>query len=77
MKYNHRTPVALAQGYVSDGSCLYYVDGKQHRIDGPAADYKNGGKYYFINDEMIFKWAHLDKIETTQTVVETENNLDS
>jgi hypothetical protein len=49
----------------ADGSCLWYVDGKRHRndVDGPAADYKNGPKYYFMNDEMIFKWKSLGDYE--------------
>lgn len=49
----------------ADGSCLYYVDGKRHRDDtiGPAADYKNGPKYFYMNDEMIFKWKAISDYE--------------
>ena len=26
----------------------WYVDGKRHRVDGPAADYTNGDKYWLM-----------------------------
>ena len=33
----------------SDGSKEWWVNGKRHRIDGPAVEYANGNKFWYIN----------------------------
>ena len=31
------------------GDKLWYLDGKQHRVDGPAYEWANGNKYWSLN----------------------------
>jgi hypothetical protein len=33
----------------SNGTKQWYLNGKLHRIDGPAIEYPNGVKYWFLN----------------------------
>jgi hypothetical protein len=33
---------------------LYYKDGKPHREDGPAKDYDNGSKYWFLEGKIVY-----------------------
>ena len=35
-----------------DGTKQWYLNGKQHREDGPAIEYANGNKFWYINDEL-------------------------
>jgi hypothetical protein len=37
----------------SNGTKLWYRNGKKHRDDGPAMEYWYGDKYWFINDEWL------------------------
>jgi hypothetical protein len=32
----------------------WYINGKRHREDGPAIEYSDGDKYWYIDDERIF-----------------------
>ena len=40
----------------ANGSKSWYINGKRHREDGPAAEYANGTKCWYIND----KWHRED-----------------
>ena len=33
----------------SDGSKEWFVDGKRHRLDGPAVEYPDGSKYWYVD----------------------------
>jgi hypothetical protein len=35
------------------GDKFYYLNGKMHREDGPAVDYANGNKAWYINDQYL------------------------
>jgi hypothetical protein len=35
------------------GNSFYYLNGKMHREDGPAVEYANGNKCWYLNDERI------------------------
>ena len=38
---------------VSDiGTKRWYLDGKLHRVDGPAVEWADGSKYWFLNDKL-------------------------
>ena len=37
----------------SDGSRYWYQNGIRHRTDGPAVEYPNGSKEYWINGETV------------------------
>jgi hypothetical protein len=30
----------------------WYLNGKLHRVDGPAMEYYNGSKFWFLNDKL-------------------------
>lgn len=30
----------------------YYLDGKRHRVDGPAVEHSNGTKLYYLDDNL-------------------------
>jgi len=32
-----------------DGTKLWYLNGKRHRVDGPAWEFANGSKYWYLN----------------------------
>ncbi len=36
----------------ANGTKLWYLNGKRHREDGPAAEWSNGTKSWFLNDEL-------------------------
>ena len=36
-----------------NGKKYYSVEGKLHRLDGPAVEYANGTKQWFINDNKV------------------------
>ena len=38
-----------------DGSKFYFIEGKRHRLDGPARIYSNCEEVYYINDEWLTK----------------------
>ena len=46
-----------------DGTKLWYVNNKEHRLDGPAVEYANGDKEWFVNgkrhrlDGPAIEWA--------------------
>ena len=33
----------------SDGNKFWYLNGKLHRVDGPAVEYSNGDKFWYLN----------------------------
>jgi len=37
------------------GTKVYYIEGKRHRLDGPAAIWSNGHEEYCINNESLSK----------------------
>ena len=39
--------------YIDGGDYLYYIEGKLHRIDGPASIGSNGTYQYYINDKLF------------------------
>ncbi|NVM34059.1 MAG: hypothetical protein HWN81_00590 [Candidatus Lokiarchaeota archaeon] len=36
----------------ANGHREWYVEGKLHRLDGPAVEFANGSKYWFIDDKL-------------------------
>ena len=43
----------MKQGVIKDEyATRYYVDDKLHRVDGPAAEYTNGSKGWWINGQL-------------------------
>ena len=36
----------------ADGTKVWYLNGKLHRVDGPAVEYANGNKQWFLNDKL-------------------------
>jgi len=50
MKILHRLDGPAAEW--SDGSKLWYVDGKKHRLDGPAIIWSTGDKEWFVDDKL-------------------------
>ena len=36
----------------SDGAKEWYLNGKLHRVDGPACEYANGNKSWFLNGKL-------------------------
>ena len=36
-----------------NNSTAWYLNDKLHRINGPAVEYANGDKYWFLNDERL------------------------
>jgi len=36
----------------SNGNRFWWLNGKRHREDGPAAEYSNGTKFWYLNDEL-------------------------
>ena len=41
----------------TNGDKFWYLNGKRHRVDGPAIIHANGDKFYFINGERVAKKA--------------------
>jgi len=39
-------------GECGDGSRRWYVNGKRHRVDGPAVEYANGRKEWWADDKL-------------------------
>ena len=35
----------------SDGSKHWFLNGKHHRVDGPAAEYADGSKHWYLNNK--------------------------
>jgi hypothetical protein len=38
----------------NSGSKYYFLNGKNHREDGPAVEYANGDKSWYLNDIQVF-----------------------
>ena len=38
-----------------NGAKVWYVDGKRHRVDGPAVELADGSKAWWVNDKLIKK----------------------
>jgi len=36
-----------------NGDKRWYLNGKLHRTDGPAVEYSDGTKYWFLNNERV------------------------
>ena len=53
--------------YVNAYSSYYVnIDGRLHRLDGPAVEYKNGRKYYYIDHIPYWEdayWEHPQVIQ--------------
>ena len=41
-----------------DGDKSWWLNGKLHREDGPAIEWANGSKAWFLNDEEVTKEEH-------------------
>ena len=37
---------------LDSGTKMWYLNGKFHRVDGPAVDYEDGTKYWYLNGEL-------------------------
>ena len=49
-----------------NGYRSYYIEGKCHRLDGPATIYSDGKEEYWINDEYLTKeefQKHLERLK--------------
>ena len=50
-----------------DGDKFWFLDGQQHRVDGPAVEWADGTKYWYLNDKLhredgpAIEWAGGDK----------------
>ena len=42
----------------SDGDKFWWLNGKIHREDGPAVEYANGTKEWFLNDKEVTQEEH-------------------
>ena len=42
----------------TSGSKSWWVDGKLHRLDGPAVEYADGTKSWFIDDKQVSEKQH-------------------
>jgi hypothetical protein len=36
----------------ANGTKFWYVEGKLHRLDGPAMEYANGTKFWYVEDKL-------------------------
>ena len=51
----------------SDGTKQWFLNGKCHRVDGPAIEYADGDKHWFLNDKYhrvdgpAYEYAHGSK----------------
>ena len=59
----------------SDGYKAYYEHGKRHRLDGPAVEYHNGRKEYWIDGERLTKEEFDDRNKKELTVKQIEDIL--
>ena len=43
----------MRNGCITDthGDKKWYKDGKRHRLDGPAVEYANGTKHWYVDDK--------------------------
>jgi len=54
-----------------DGTRKWYLNGIQHREDGPAVIYANGNEAWWINGEELFEdeiWALKFKIQIAEAI---------
>ena len=52
----------MASGYVA-----WYLNGQYHREDGPAVEYANGDKEWYLNDEKLTEEEHNQKMSKSIT----------
>ena len=45
----------------SNGTKRWYLNGKQHRTDGPAVEFKDGTKLWYLNDESLSENDYLQR----------------
>ena len=48
MKNNNDQPVCAVD---ANGTKEWYLNGKPHRVDGPAVEWANGAKVWYLNDK--------------------------
>ena len=66
LSYNkyHNIPYKQLNGIyeVEDYGILYYLNGKKHRLDGPAIEWNDGDKYYYIEGKKYDTKEEFDKV---------------
>ena len=49
---------------VSDnGTKEWYLDGKRHRVDGPAVEYAEGTKHWYLDDKQLTQAQWLEAVK--------------
>jgi hypothetical protein len=62
----------------ANGSKHWYVDGKHHRIDGPAIEYANGSKHWWVDGKRHrIDGPVIDKIVSNDRKRVTKNSSNS
>ena len=57
----------------SNGSKVWYLNGKIHREDGPAIEYADGSKFWWLNDEKLTEEEF--KKKTSKEIVLTMDEI--
>lgn len=56
----------------SDGSVFWWIDGELHREDGPAVEYVDGSKEWFLNGKKMTEGEHFNLSPYFQSLPEQE-----
>jgi hypothetical protein len=40
--------------YIDGETEMWYLNGELHRVDGPACEYANGYKQWWLNDQLVY-----------------------
>ena len=59
----HDATYELDELIVNDGNQFWFLNGKRHREDGPAIEYKEGDKYWFLNGIEYTEEKYNEKIK--------------
>ena len=51
----------MKNGLIVDekGTKFYYVNDQLHREVGPAIEFKNGSKYWYLKGKLVEAWVHV------------------
>jgi hypothetical protein len=67
LDYDQEMPLNFTGIVIRPNSKAWYVEGKRHRLDGPAIEWANGSKYWYVEgkwhrlDGPAIEWANGDK----------------
>lgn len=48
---------------LTDGTQMWFHDGKLHRLDGPAVEWSNGVKGWFLNGRQLDSIEHFIEVQ--------------